>query len=93
MSSELPKLSSKNMKQLVHNNFVQFQRYFDAQLWYSLHMSQDDYHNGGAQLMEFPVPIEEIGDATFYAHDKAILFMRYIRKHLEMIEKAKEAAV
>ncbi len=31
---------------------------------------------------EFPVPLEDIGDATFLAEDKAILFMRYIRKAL-----------
>ena len=30
----------------------------------------------------FPVPIEDTGDATFNNTDKAILFMRYIRKQL-----------
>lgn len=33
----------------------------------------------------FPVPISDIGDATFMAEDKAILFMRYIRRQLEII--------
>ena len=40
----------------------------------------------------FPVPVNdpaEIGDATFQAEDKALLFMRYIRKHIEMLEKAR----
>jgi hypothetical protein len=32
----------------------------------------------------FPVPTEDIGNATFLDEDKAILFMRYIRKHLEV---------
>ena len=36
--------------------------------------------------LEFAVPIDDIGDATFMAEDKAILFMRYIRKHLEQLE-------
>lgn len=36
---------------------------------------------------EFPVPIHDIGNATFLAEDKAILFMRYIRKHIANIEK------
>ena len=40
---------------------------------------------------EFPVPIEDIGDATFLADDKALLFMRYIRKHLETIAEARAA--
>lgn len=30
----------------------------------------------------FPVPIEDTGEATFLNEDKAMLFMRYIRKHL-----------
>ena len=37
----------------------------------------------------FPVPIEDTGEATFLRTDKAILFMRYIRKHLELIDKDK----
>ena len=35
---------------------------------------------------EFPVPVEDTGDAVFQAEDKALLFMRYIRKHLKSIE-------
>lgn len=38
---------------------------------------------------EFPVPIEDIGDATFLTEDKALLFMRYIRKHLETVAEAR----
>jgi hypothetical protein len=48
---------------------VHFQYYRDHCLWY---MTEFD------EL--FPVPIEDIGTATFLAHDKAILFMRYMRK-------------
>lgn len=32
---------------------------------------------------EFTVPIEDCGDAVFLKEDKAMLFMRYIRKQLE----------
>ena len=35
----------------------------------------------------FPVPIDDIGNATFLATDKAIVFMRYIRKYKEEVEK------
>lgn len=35
----------------------------------------------------FPVPIEDIGNAKFLASDKAMLFMRYIRKFLQEVEK------
>lgn len=36
---------------------------------------------------EFPVPIDDMGDATFNATDKAMFFMRYIRKHLKTVEE------
>ncbi len=32
---------------------------------------------------QFPVPADDIGSATLFAEDKAILFMRWIRKQLE----------
>jgi len=31
----------------------------------------------------FPVPLDDVGDATLEAEDKALIFMRYIRKALE----------
>lgn len=31
----------------------------------------------------FPVPISDTGDAQFLAQDRAMLFMRYIRKEIE----------
>lgn len=39
---------------------------------------------------QFPVPISDCGEATFLAEDKAMLFMRYIRKQLKLLEEAKE---
>ena len=44
---------------------------------------------------EFPVPIgdrAEVGNATFLAEDKAIYFMRYIRKHIQFLNDAREEA-
>jgi hypothetical protein len=38
---------------------------------------------------EFPVPITDIGTATFHNAEKALLLMRYVRKHLDMLEEAK----
>lgn len=38
---------------------------------------------------EFPVPISDVGDAALLAEDKAMLLMRYIRKHMELIVTAK----
>ena len=36
------------------------------------------------------MPISEAGTATFAAQDRAILFMRYIRKYTECLEKSRE---
>lgn len=66
-----------NIKDLVSNNRkVRFKYYRACELW---------YETEGGELL-FPVPIEDIGTATFNAEDKAMLFMRYIRKHLKVLE-------
>lgn len=36
---------------------------------------------------EFPVPVEDTGDGVFLAEDKAMMFMRYIRKHVAGIKE------
>jgi hypothetical protein len=75
----------EKIKLMVKNqNLVNFTKYFDGALWYSVYWFSDD--NKDPEYFEFPVPISDIGTATFLAKDKALLFMRYIRKHLETIE-------
>lgn len=54
---------------------VVFQYYKDGELWYQT--TETD--------LIFPVPCSDIGSATFLAEDKAILFMRYIRKHVLLL--------
>jgi hypothetical protein len=65
---------------LVKDKTVHFMFYRSGNLWYII---DDDG-------FEFPVPITDCGDAVFLAEDKAILFMRYIRKQLQVVEKARE---
>ena len=60
---------------------VNFLKYQGGNLWYQT-------ENG----FEFPVPIEETGTATFLATDKAMLFMRYIRKEIAHQEEIAELA-
>lgn len=68
-----------NLKEMVNENKkVRFLFYRQNELWYTTETG-----------FEFPVPILDIGDAVFLAEDKAILFMRYIRKHIELLEKAR----
>lgn len=54
-----------------------FAYYRDGALWYRTETN-----------FIFPVPIEDIGNATFLDEDKAMLFMRYIRKHMAALEIA-----
>lgn len=61
---------------------VHFQYYRQKELWYVTDCG-----------FQFPVPIEDVGDGVFKNEDKAILFMRYIRKHLDHIESSKVAFV
>lgn len=57
---------------------VRFSFYRKGELWYVTECG-----------FEFPVPAHDTGDAAFNAEDKAMLFMRYIRKHIDTIEKAR----
>ena len=71
-------MKTRTIKQMVENNQkVRFQFYRDGQLWYGTECG-----------FEFPVPLSEAGTATFLAEDKAILFMRYIRKYMEFLKKS-----
>lgn len=54
---------------------VHFQFYRDNQLWYETDSG-----------FKFPVPISDTGTAAFNRDDKAILFMRYIRKFMAITE-------
>jgi len=57
---------------------VRFRSFRENELWYETECG-----------FVFPVPIEDIGNAVMLAEDKAILFMRYIRKHAALIEGAR----
>jgi len=73
-------LKTRTIKEMVENRQkVTFRFYRDGQLWYATECG-----------FEFPVPTSEAGTATFFAEDRAILFMRYIRKHLEFLKKSAE---
>lgn len=55
---------------------VTFQYYRSSELWY---VTENNFM--------FPVPVEDIGDATFLNRDRAMMFMRWIRKHIENLTK------
>ncbi len=70
------------IKDLVKNNKVKFSRYRKGFLYYTIAHRLDDsgFDFTNEDIYEFPVPIEDCGDATFPDSEKAIMFMRYIRK-------------
>jgi hypothetical protein len=71
-------LSIKDM--VKDNQKAHFQYYFDGALWFKTEVGN----------FEFPVPVSDLGTASVKNEEKALLLMRYIRKHIDFIEKAKE---
>lgn len=69
-------MSEPTIKELVKDKKVHFKFYRDGELWYE---TDDGF--------VFPVPVSDVGNATFLAEDKAILFMRYIRRYKDALEK------
>ena len=67
-----------SIKEIVKGKNARFVFFRDKSLFYE---TDDGF--------QFPVPIEDAGSATFNAEEKAILLMRYIRKHLVRMEAAR----
>lgn len=63
------------IKEMVQNKKVKFLHYQRKELWYTTECG-----------FAFPVPIEDTGDGEFKIEDKAILFMRWIKKHQDNIK-------
>lgn len=61
--------------EIVKDNQVEFSFYRAGNFYYRIKVKEAYYL--------FPVPIDDIGQATLLASDKAIMFMRYIRQALE----------
>ena len=63
--------------EMVKNKRVFFMYYRAPELWYK---TSDGF--------EFPVPLEDTGTAVFLAEDRAIIFMRWINRHMKNIALA-----
>ena len=66
------------LKELVRDKRVQFSHYRQGNLYYTVR------HDGQAWM--FPVDIADTGEASFLNEDKAIFFMRYIRRAIKYDE-------
>ena len=72
-----------DIKEMIRNNKkVTFEFYRQKELWYKTECG-----------FEFPVPIDDTGNGVFLNEDKAMLFMRYIRKHIESIKIEEDSLV
>lgn len=60
---------------------VKFVRLADSELWY---VCEDGF--------EFAIPLSDTAGATFQAEDKGMFFMRWIKKHMTMLDAAKSEA-
>jgi hypothetical protein len=69
----------KSIREMVQNKKVTFLYFRDGEFIYETECG-----------FRFPVPLAELGKATLNASDRAIYFMRYIRKHLDLLKTLKE---
>ena len=63
---------SINFTMVKNNKKVTFSRYRKGNLYYKTECG-----------FEFPVPISDTGDGEFLSEDKALTYMRWIRKHIK----------
>ena len=68
-----------SIKDMVKDKQVTFLYYREGELWYTSECG-----------FEFPVPTSDVGTGAMKAQDKAIYFMRWIRKHIALIDAAKK---
>ena len=90
-----------NIKDLIKDNTVKFLFYQKKELWYEVYSkvkvyfdteTSNDFRTSYEPTgFRFSVPIEDCGDGRFLVEDKALIFMRYIRKALEEQKQAKDA--
>lgn len=72
-----------SIKNLIKDRSVEFEYYRAGNFYYSLDYPKSMCSDDGVYTYVFPVPVEDVGDATLNWKDKAIYFMRYIRKAIE----------
>ena len=69
--SKRNKMENINIKDLIKDNTVEMDRYRAQHIYYTIAHKRKVY--------SFPVPLEDVQDATLNHSEKAITMMRYIR--------------
>lgn len=76
-------MNKVNLKDLVKDNYCNFSHYQGENLFYNVSAYPDSDATEYISNYQFPIPIIETGNAFFMAREKAIYFMRWIRKAIE----------
>lgn len=63
------------LKEIVKDNLVYFHSYRAGFFYYTVNFEK--------RTFQFPIDREDIGQATLNSNDKAIIYMRWIRKAME----------
>lgn len=71
-------MTDLKMVTIVKGNRAFFRRYRQDHFYYGIMLGAEENHD----LYEFPIPREDIGDATLENSEKAVMLMRYIRRAL-----------
>ena len=67
-----------NIKDMIKDKKVTFEYFRENELFYKTECG-----------FVFPVPTVDAGTAVFKAEDNAMYFMRYIRKHIALLEESR----
>ncbi len=67
-----------NIKDLIKNNTVTFSHFRENNFYYTV--GRDDELTKSYKTYQFIVPLSDISGATLKFQDKAIFFMRWIKK-------------
>jgi len=83
---------------LIKDRTAHFVYYRDGQFIYEIREQNIIAHDMESGIkttyytgLKFPVPLNDIGTAMLKVEDKAIYFMRWIRRHLEAINDDEQA--
>ena len=68
-------MDKSDIKRIVKDNKAGFWYYRQQHFYYVIYVDNAPYI--------FPIPLEDLGDASLNAEEKAIHLMRYIRKAIE----------
>ena len=86
----------------VIKNTCEYLRYREGKLWYRIqwyaepdvfpvHLDPAKWEVWEMHIFEFPIAVDDAGAGDFEPEMKAITLMRWIRKHIDFLNAAKEA--